>query len=1355
MQLHSIKFRPTELEPSIRATQRLQGQWRGSALKDGDAMYSRDNKIMRKLLGKVTADNITDSSSGLGITSAPNIPASYRPSASQNAVYAAGVPILSVDASPDRRRAVLGGRHILKIVDFDGLTVSEGVDLRAAITSQPVPKSSGSGAASIADQLSIKDVKWHGTSTIFTACANGKIFSYDLNRVGSLGSTLEFCQTREDSRQVNTLDVNPHRGTFLLSGSQDGIVRCFDVRISYPSRLGYPTYKPVQYFKCNADGVRHVQWSTKDGFYFACATEAGVVLKWDIRKASTPALRINAHEKACSAIAWHPDGEHLISGGWDNTCKVWDMSKTADKRQKAKWTISTPAPVAALAWRPGLWSATAQSRRAAQVAVSYDDSSHKRFGINSVHIWDLARPTMPFKEIERFDSSPTAMMWHDQDNLWTVGQDGLFNQCDVAFAPKVIDRQSLSSMAFSSRGDVLMFLDERPHSHRPRPSVAHQAELVPRTSYGSNPTTPMLSISRSDSEEDVVGSFLGPRRRLSRKRRPSTRSNTGMSTTPPSTVGFSDDHILTLEQALKVTGIYKSHQAMAIGHVPSAAKVNIYQYLSSHYLETLERELPYVSGGKPMVERVASIMEHYARAAENVSLFRLAQTWRILGYAANLLLKRRAQFHLEIRLGRYKKPAASMKQKEALKAKQLQAAAGTLDDADEDTPRKPVAPAQTTVDSKSLHVRSLLSEEIESTSNVATPLARPVSDEHIEQREYVPGKKLTPVLEADSFTLPPPVHGSFGISPRRRLDSEPISIMSHDSEATQASIEGYDFYDTESLSRAIDVPGSRKQEPLLDFMEPRTPNSRRVLRQDSDESFGNMFSISDGSRRTTELTPSLSSGSPHLTRRIERIAEHDEEGSDIADREYDSRVRGKAIEESPEHPKLRFPHRSQERRPQPDSPEDLFLLSQTTMGTDTTVTSVPSYPSQPHSDTPLLDVQPVTERKVVSRPPSPMKAMPSSPIVDTSPTIIEIDYLPWPGDPRYPYPVTSDASNPSPSPLNPYTLITRALDFETRSSALNASAIILLLKPLVPAGLINNHLATAILRQHHSRLVGMRLFVEAALLRNLCVKGWPEGLPDWGENYTTIFSPAQQSVKAGFMCSSCRKPREVDPTKGDNAIWTCERCKAVMAPCAVCGHKELTAAPEEASGGAGAGRIATEAMLNTWWICPGCGHGGHSTCLQQWHGPLDIPSPSPSSFSQTPNKSFDYSEGCCPLDGCGHACIPGKWMAESRAARSEEVGRAAVEKARNGGGGAKTSDAAGSGGDGGTGGRRASAAGDGLNSAASEGRVQGDPNDVLQSRAVANVRETLAGSTPGILSSSPGRAGGERERRKSVKFVSS
>lgn len=1363
-------------------------------------MYSIGNqgKIMRKLLvlGKQSA---TESANDPGVssTSSPTVPQLYRPSTAQNAVYTAGNPIKCIDISPDRHAAILGGPYILKTVKIDGVHIREGVDLRSIITAHHATKAGA--ASSVGDQLAIRDVKWtmgqnsqgQGSPMVFTACANGKIFQYDLARAGSSaagGTGLEFIQIREDARQINSLDINPHRGSLLLSGSQDGIARCFDTRTPIQTRTGL-TFRAISPhpFRCNADSVRQVKWSPTDGFYFACSTDQGVVLKWDIRKHVAPILKIKAHDKICSSLDWHPDGEHLVSAGWDGKCHVWDMSRNADKRQKAKWSISTPAPVSVAVWRPGQWSATAQGRRAAQIAVSYEDSSQKRHGINAVHIWDLARPTMPYKEIQRFDNLPTAMIWQDRDLLWTAGQDGLFNQCDTAFAPKVIDRQTVSTMAFSARGDVLMFLDERSESHRPRAHIVHK-EILPTSSYGSSPNTPMLSISRSDSEDDIVGSFLGPRRRGSRRRRLGSRSAHVLSSTPPS--GTGEEKSLSLEQAINLTGIFKSQQARVFGHVPAAASVDVYGYLSTNYLEILDGELPQRYGQeRPMVDRIASILERYAKAAENITQFRLAQSWRILAYGMNLLLRRRAQFHLGLRMRRLQRPG---KKSEAQSEPLMPVV--EVDRLTPDGDEMPHRAMSAVGLDKASYARSLLSEEIESTSNVPTPLARPVRDDRQDAEGHTSphGKKLTPILEPDSFSLPPALHAVAG--DRRRLNSMPLSTVSHDSERTttsEASTEGYSFYDAEALlSKAIDVPSTRRTGPSMprDYMEAGSPSIRRpALRHDSDESFSQLFSVSDSSRRNTGLAGSSDGGS--LPRRsklstVPQLRNRQRSDSNASDMEFESRIRGQKLAESPVRTRLGALHLTLDRSETglTSFTDEHHMITQTTSGSFTSQQNGPA-------DEVLSDSSP--EKRAFHAQHTDSFTSED----ERLPYIIEEDYLPWLDDPPYPHPLQSDGNgfsslNPAP-PIDPYTLVSRALEFEARSSALNASAMILLLKPLLPSGVIDTFQAAAILRQHHSRLMSMKLFVEAALLRKLCLRGWPGGiLSIWGEDYTAIFTPAQQGVQAGFFCSDCHKPRDIDRSSASmQSIWRCERCKTVMAPCAVCGHRDATVNPPSTfsdpadlanNNGTGESKATREGpVLSTWWYCPGCGHGGHSTCLQGWHGPLfeggshhlgdyDSSLAELSDYQQQP----EFSDGCCPLDGCGHACLPGRGRMEAAAARTEEVSRAVREVTRAGAGakgfGHGASGSLGIGSVSGNG----SGEGDHHRRANtfSEFGVRGDLHEVLQSRAVESVRETLAveGSSSRdvsgkALSSSPGRGGNfaaektgsDRERRKSVKFVAS
>ncbi|KAI1355319.1 hypothetical protein F5Y01DRAFT_270074 [Xylaria sp. FL0043] len=1310
-------------------------------------MYNQ-GKIIKRLLGRPNTDVANDA--GLAAASSPN-PQAYRPNASQNAVYTSSVPVACIDRSPDGRIAVLGGRHVLKTIHIDGLDIKEGVDVRAAITSQFANKGSASSLAS--EQLSIKDVKvatHHGAEpTIFTACANGKIFMYDVNRLAS-GLGLEFIQSADGSRQVNKLDFNPHRGTWMLSGGQDGVVRCFDVKAPVAGRNGL-TFRTFQALRCNADGVRDLKWAPKDGMILACATESGAILKWDIRKPTTPLLKINAHDtqKGVSSISWHPDGDHLISAGFDGKCYVWDLSKNAEKRQKAKWTINAPAPVTSVAWRPGLWSVTAQGRRAAQVAVSYSEGSNLRNGIGSVHIWDLARPTMPYKEIELFDNSPSALLWHDQDLLWAAGHDG-FAQCDVAFAPKVMDRQPLSSLDFSARGEVLMFLEERAQASRPRVPVKGHG-ILPNSSFSSSPAAQMLSISRSDSEEDVIGSFLGPKRRGGSKRRNTHRPAQSLSTTPPSGPGIPDE-VISLEKAIKITAPFKPQQVMAIGHVPAGTRVDTYHFLSQQYLEILEKELPNSECSGPLDQRVSKIMARYARAAESVSQFRLAQTWRILSYAMNLLLASRSRYHLERRLinTERNKPLSNKSDDESPLAPRANSPSHLRHRGNETSRPSTSVPS---ADSRPTPGKLRLIEEIDSESNVPTPLARPVKDDEAVFEGPSTAKKLTPVHEVESFSLPPAMH-SGRTGPRRRLDSTTPSTFSQESQ--ESSTEGYDFYDVEAveaLPMPIDVP--KKKEPLrIDPVEPKSPATRRkpAVRHDSDESFMQMFSLSDTSRQASLLGTSTGASVRRPTNGLQR------EGSNESEIEFASRIRGRQIGESPVRRDWPLPHPLE--RYGSDALTEDFMISQATVDTN---------------DSDPIDIEAIQSAKLktnslsIHDPASQFNQSTCRPQDHTSPSITETDFLPWDDDPPYPYPTNfGDSAKINSSPIQPYDIVSQAVAFECRRSALNASAMILLLKPLIPDSIIDPHQAAAVLRQHHSRLMNMKLFVEAAMLRNLCLRGWPSGIEIWGENYSSIFRPAQDRVAVGFSCAQCHKPREISRSSTEGSeIWKCERCYALAAPCAVCGHREAVSELTSITVNDGLNVASTQSecsSLSIWWYCPGCSHGGHASCLQEWHAPV-ISSRSSMLFETTRTELFEddspqtNSDGCCPFDGCGHACLPGRWRNENSTARTEELGRAVREQYRGVITDLKKVD------------NRQMHPGEASIVPTPASSVRGDTLEIPQSRAVETVREVLAsngheknekpGGLMGILSSSPGRGGNfsiggggvERERRKSVKFA--
>lgn len=1132
-------------------------------------------KIMRKFLGQ------TSTAASEAETIEANVAASQlRPSASQNTVHSARAPIACLDRSPDGNRAVIAGSKIFKTLHIDGSTITEDVDLRSIIASHPSHKDI-SGATR--DQLNIRSVKWlHGNldSMIVTASGNGKIVLYDLN---CAGEGLEVARIQGHARQVHELAINPFRCDWLLSASQDGTVKSFDLRVPAPNTSDL-TFRARHTFKCNADAVRDVKWSPTDGMEFACSTDAGVVLKWDIRKPSAPVLKITAHQSACFSIAWHPDGDHLVSGGIDQRCYVWDVSKKAERGQKARYSFSTPAPISSVSWRPAYWSATAHGKRAAQVTISYDDSNVPRSPTASVHLWDLARPAMPFKEIEQWDSSPTALLWNTRDLLWSVDRDGRFTQTDVAFVPQLIDRRSLSNFGFSPNGDVLMLLEERQTPRRPRPSVS--SEIYP--SYQHSSPVPLFSVSQSDSEEDVVGSFLGPRLRK-RKHHNSSRSPQPLSITPPTANGMADITVMGLETAVKVTGAYKPQQIMAIGHAPSTAKQAVYKYFSSTYLEGMAGEV--ASETNPANIRIASLAEYFSRVAERAAHYRLAQTWKLLGYTMGLLLTRRAEHHRQYRLAVKIAPSVKDLPKEPESPRDL----------GEETPRK-FNRANSPFESP-LHPgpRSLLAEDIESTSNMATPLVRPIGDNIIQETMEA---MHTPLIEQDELQLPDAAHSP---SPA----PVPIPGPSLSSGYTESSAEGYDFYGLESYTPAIDLIAPPRKVPLrLDYLNhDETVRRMQVQRHDSGESF-QMFSTSgdspvdkfggsSGSDQDQDQEPSLRDRVSSWEKKFHSDQTHHASIDSYAPGLSDSseeHVTSKTVE---------LPRNIPNGFPQNPAPPPVFRIQKASL--------------------PLGSGDVSPKKQVEEEPMGPSMTEHNS----DDPNIIMSDFLPWPNDPEFTI-----------APIDPAVLVQRCIDFEVQTGALNASAMVLLLRPYLPQDSIDEIQAAAILRQYQQRLNSMKLFTEAALLRNLCVPLYP-----------SVFAMAQENITVGYFCTDCHKPLDNDPLV-PNSEWRCPRCKQVMDTCSVCRQRE----PDIDSGYDEEDTVD----VGVWWYCPGCGHGGHTVCMAAWHAGPEC------------QEGTKYSGGCCPLEGCLHPCLPGTWREqraeEKKVAKQKELDLLIKENARQGSG---------------------------------------------------------------------------------------
>lgn len=460
------------------------------------------------------------------------------------------------------------------------------------------------------EALDLHDVKWsHGQYENYLAAAasNGKVVIYDVQRPG-----IELARLHEHSRQVHKLAFNPFQGHLLLSASQDGTVRLWDLRQVGSDII---TWRSRYKFSGQSDGVRDVRWSPTDGVEFAFGTDGGTVQKWDIRAHSMRLLRINAHDRICTAVDWHPDGKHLVSAGQDRHLKVWDMS-VDNRRSKPLWTIRTPYPIMNARWRHPSPPSIDSRGPCTQIASSYE----RQYA--AVHVWDLQQPYMPYRELCNWQSAPTDMLWHSQRRLWTVHREGNFFQTDSQNAPKVVDRRPMQALAVSPTGEICVFSQKRV---RRRSSDVDLFDPVSIPGDDPDIFPERSELSRSAADDPLDESFLSTSyKRHTRSQRGGSKS---AASTPPSLQDPDLPKLMKLnENLVKKGGALSRYQNSYRGFLDGTLNAPTFSYLSQKY-KSVPRPLP--STGT--ILSIRKVFDQNAGYAQRTGSYRVAQTWRVFG----------------------------------------------------------------------------------------------------------------------------------------------------------------------------------------------------------------------------------------------------------------------------------------------------------------------------------------------------------------------------------------------------------------------------------------------------------------------------------------------------------------------------------------------------------------------------------------------------------------------------------------------------------------------------------------------------------------------------------------------------
>ncbi|XP_072949673.1 GATOR2 complex protein WDR24 [Epargyreus clarus] len=285
-------------------------------------------------------------------------------------------PANALALNKDCTQVVIAGRNVFKVFSIGENEFSEVCNLR-------VGKNLNLNFSSI-------DVAWSSIeeNTLATAATNGAVVVWNLGRSGRSKQEHVFS---DHKRTVNKVSFHLTDPALLISGSQDGMMKCFDLRMKEVART----------FISNTESIRDVQFSphAEHAHAFAAVSENGTVQVWDARRHERALHQFTAHSGPVFACDWHPDVPWLATASRDKTIKVWDIHA----KPNLEYTIYTIASVGHVKWRP-------QKRyQVASCALVLDCA---------VHVWDVRRPHVPLATFAEHRDVTTAIAWQASPNAF-------------------------------------------------------------------------------------------------------------------------------------------------------------------------------------------------------------------------------------------------------------------------------------------------------------------------------------------------------------------------------------------------------------------------------------------------------------------------------------------------------------------------------------------------------------------------------------------------------------------------------------------------------------------------------------------------------------------------------------------------------------------------------------------------------------------------------------------------------------------------------------------------------------------------------------------------------------------------
>ncbi|KAJ8910391.1 hypothetical protein NQ315_003512 [Exocentrus adspersus] len=242
-----------------------------------------------------------------------------------------------------------------------------------------------------------------------------------------MGKAMQEQDYQDHKRTVNKVNFHASEPYKLISGSQDGTIRYFDLRMK----------SAVSVFYSNTESVRDVQFSPHNPYTFSAVSDNGGVQLWDIRKTEKCQLQYNAHSGPVFACDWHPENTWLATASRDKTIKVWDLTS----KPTLEYTIHTIASIGHVKWRPQ------RKYHIASCALVIDCS---------INIWDVRRPYIPFASFNEHRDIASGVAWRGDPHVFlSSGRDCTVYQHSFNDALRPASKANPQGVSLNRMGEIL------------------------------------------------------------------------------------------------------------------------------------------------------------------------------------------------------------------------------------------------------------------------------------------------------------------------------------------------------------------------------------------------------------------------------------------------------------------------------------------------------------------------------------------------------------------------------------------------------------------------------------------------------------------------------------------------------------------------------------------------------------------------------------------------------------------------------------------------------------------------------------------------------------------------------------